>query len=116
MDDLLDLCQRSGKPDKEQRTAKRMVALLMEDLPANGPRGNLSKHLDEHILEFRRGPKHGKQLRVTYFYGSGRRVIVCARWFFKREKTPPGEIHKAIELRDEYLLGELKRTNTIDEF
>ena len=112
VDDLLELSRRGGK---DQRTAKRMIALLLEDLPANGPRGNLSKHLTDHILEFRRGPKRGKQLRVTYFYGSGRRVIVCARWFFKREKTPPGEIQKAAAIRSEYQLGELKKTNRIDD-
>lgn len=120
LDDLLEVACPDKEPgrkrDKEQRTAKRMIALLRADLPANGPRGELSKHLDDHILELRRGPKHGKQLRITYFYGAGRRVIVCARWFFKREKTPSGEIRWAKKIRERYLKDELDHRNVIESF
>lgn len=109
LDDLLAWCAPdSGSPDPEQRTARKMVALLLDDLPSNGPRAdnkNFSKLLRDQIFEFRTGPKRGKKLRVLWFYGipPRRRTIICVTAFFKRETTDADALNRAITLQHRYV-------------
>ena len=131
LDDLIDLCRVPTAPgapgvvlteadpglDPEQRLAYWMIAHLQEDVPANGP-GKMptSRYLTNQILEFRRGPKRGKKLRVNYFYGAGHKVVVCVSSFFKREETPKREIKRADKMRRKYFEDEENGLNIIEEF
>jgi Phage derived protein Gp49-like (DUF891) len=97
---------RTGKTSADQRMVIRMLGVLQNDVPANGPPKNsqLSQPLGDGVFEFRIGwgGKKGPVLRVTYFYGTGRRVVVCANAVKKR-----GEARKvkadAVETLDQYL-------------
>ena len=81
----------------------RMHSLLAGNVSQNGPpkNENISKHLNDGIHEFKRGPKTGKKLRVLWFYDKNR-VVVCTNAFTKGErKTPPGMIEQAKKDKEE---------------
>jgi hypothetical protein len=60
------------------------------------------------IYEFIKG-----RLRLLWFYGEGRRVIICAHGFFKAsKKTPRCEVERALEIREQYL--EAHNNNNIE--
>ena len=96
--------------DAEQKAARDMIALLRVDVPTNGPRPGTprSRSLRDQIFEFCFGPRRGKKLRVTWFYGgpARNRTVICFATFFKREATPRGEIERASKCRRRYLMAE----------
>ena len=104
--EALAAATQAGKLNADQRMVKRMLAIIQEDVPANGPPRNsqLSLPLQDNVFEFRIGwgGKKGPVLRVTYFFGKERKVVVCANVFKKR-----GEARKvkddAISTRNQYL-------------
>lgn len=97
-----------------QKLAERMMALLTQHVPENGPQKqneNISKKLRDGIYEFKRGPKKGKKLRVLYFFDEGN-VVLCTEAFTKGERTPEESIDRAVRLKDQYL--EEKKNNNLD--
>lgn len=52
----------------------------------------------EKIFEFIKG-----DLRLLWFYGDGNKIIVCSHVFVKkRQKTPPLEVGKAVNMKQRY--------------
>lgn len=102
---------------KQERMAEQMLALLRETVPANGPPTNtpFSKRLGGNIFEFRigyGGHNKGPKLRVTYFYGKGGKLVICAHRLWKRGEGMQPAIDAAARLRKAYLAdadrGDLK--------
>src|SRR5262245_13023034 len=80
----------------ETKLGARMLALMREYEPANGPPMNKddSKDLGGGRFEFRRQPGKGAALRVLYFFDKGQ-VIVCSNAFWKKtDKTPTAELKR----------------------
>ena len=80
----------------ETNLGARMLALLREYVPANGPprTSEISKDLGGGRFEFRRQPGKGPALRVLYFFDKGK-VVVCSHAFWKRtDKTPEAELKR----------------------
>ena len=80
----------------ETNLGARMLALLREYVPANGPPRNkeISKDLGEGRFEFRRQPRKGAALQVLYFFDKGQ-IIVCSNAFWKKtDKTPASELKR----------------------
>ncbi|MHB8882967.1 MAG: type II toxin-antitoxin system RelE/ParE family toxin [Thermodesulfovibrionales bacterium] len=71
------------------------------ELKSNGlqPKENLSKHLGEGIFELRVGFEN-RLSRSFYFYESSRQIIFTHGFVKKTQKTPTGEIEKAISIRN----------------
>ena len=90
--DLLTVLQTPS----ETNLGARMLALLREYVPTNGPPRNkeISKDLGGGRFEFRRQPSKGAALRVLYFFDKGQ-IIVCSNAFWKKtDKTPPMELKR----------------------
>ncbi|MCL4475631.1 MAG: type II toxin-antitoxin system RelE/ParE family toxin [Nitrospirae bacterium] len=70
------------------------------ELRSNGiqPKENLSKHLDDGIFELRVSLEN-RISRSLYFYESKRLIIFTHGFVKKEQKTPKGEIEKAISIR-----------------
>ena len=67
-----------------------------------------SKHLDDGIFELR--AKVGSNItRVLYFFVVKRGIILTHGFIKKTDKTPPEEIKKAKQYRQEYLSREENR-------
>jgi len=62
------------------------------------PKENLSKHLGNGIFELRVGFEN-RISRSFYFYESSRQIIFTHGFVKKAQKTPKGEIEKAILIR-----------------
>jgi phage-related protein len=80
----------------ETNLGARMLALLREYVPTNGPPRNkeISKDLGGGRFEFRRQPRKGAALRVLYFFDRGQ-VIVCSNAFWKKtNRTPSTELKR----------------------
>ena len=61
-----------------------------------------SKHLNDGIFELR--AQVGSDIsRVLYFFMVGRKAILTHGFIKKTQKTPPSEIDKAKQYREEYL-------------
>lgn len=90
---------------------KKMRALLDHVARDGPPKWNKRKceKLDDDILEFKAGPKKGPKLRVFWFYGGGRKVIVCTHSVLKNRATVPSEIDRANRLRILYLKAERRQ-------
>lgn len=84
----------------------KMMRLLKETIPRDGPQDKPSficEHLDDGILEFKRGPKNGPRLRVLWFYPGLPKCVVCTHAFLKTSrKTPPEEITAAKSARQKF--------------
>lgn len=90
--ELLDVLQTPS----ETNLGARMLALLREYVPANGPPRNaeISKGLGKGRFEFRRQPRKGAALRVLYFFDRGQ-IIVCSGAFWKKtDRTPAAELKR----------------------
>jgi phage-related protein len=100
--------------DPSYKHAETMRVLISEFVPRNGPpRHNelRCKPLGDDIFEFKAGPKHGKKLRVLWFYDAGH-VILCTHSFMKdTAKTPREEKDRAIRMRSAYF--EAKNRNAL---
>ena len=80
----------------ETNLGARMLALLREYVPTQGPPRNkeISKDLGGGRFEFRRQPGKGPALRVLYFFDKGQ-IIVCSNAFWKKtDKTPSSELKR----------------------
>lgn len=98
----------SPRKTKRQRMAEQMLALLEQNAPAYGPQPGtpFSKSLGDNIFEFRigYGQKHkGPKLRVTYFYGKDRRMIICVDRIWKRGEDMREAKRNAVQTRRHYL-------------
>lgn len=95
---------------------KRMLAFLRENIPTKGPPKNNEekcKKLTSHIFEFKSDAKRGPKVRVLFFYDKGN-IVICSNFFLKdQQKTPPGEIEKAKEIREQYIHDKAKGKITI---
>lgn len=64
--------------DGSVRAVEQMYTMLLEDVPARGPRrdnDHFCSPLGDGLFQFKRGPKKGQKLRVPFFYAPGRRVV-----------------------------------------
>ena len=83
------------------------LAFAIDLLADNGPelREPYSKSLKDGIFELR--AKVGSNIsRVLYFFVIGKKVILTNGFIKKTKKTPPSEIAKAKQFREEYLSRE----------
>jgi len=62
------------------------------------PKENLSKHIGDGIFELRVSFDN-RIARNFYFYESGRQIIFTHGFVKKGQKTPKGEIEKAVSIR-----------------
>ena len=98
--DLLAVCETPS----ETNLGARMLSLLREHVPKNGPPGNreISRGLGGGRFEFRKQPSKGAALRVLYFFDKGQ-VIVCSNAFWKKtDKTPTTELKRLDDAMAEY--------------
>jgi len=88
-----------------KRDKIKMVTLLADYLPTNGPphNTNISKHLDGKIFEFKKGPKKGPKIRVFYFYDKGN-MIICTHGIIKRDDDLTNHITESNLIRERYLV------------
>jgi len=80
------------------------VLRVIDMLETNGSdlREPYSKHLNDGIFELR--AQLGSEIsRVLYFFMIGKRVILTHGFIKETQKTPPSEIDRAKQYRDEYL-------------
>lgn len=84
---------------KERAKIFAYIDKLVE-LKSNGiqPKENLSKHLGDGIFELRVSFEN-RISRSFYFYESKRQIIFTHGFVKKEQKTPKGEIEKAISIR-----------------
>ena len=87
-------------PMKMRAKITRTIAML--ETSGTDLREPHSKHLHDGIFEIR--AKIGSDItRVLYFFVIGRRIIITHGFVKKTDKTPPGEIDKAKQYRNEFL-------------
>lgn len=78
----------------------RTIHLLQEN--GNKLREPYTKSLRDGIFELR--AKEGSDItRVLYFYVIGNKAVLTHGFVKKTNKTPPSEIERAIQYRDDYL-------------
>jgi putative component of toxin-antitoxin plasmid stabilization module len=102
--------RQQGEPvrlTKTEKLVERMLVHLYETAPEAGPdnMGGNVKSLGDGIYEFRAGwggRNPGTKIRVTFFRGRGRQVIVCVSAFSKTSRTPNWVIPEAQEVKAEY--------------
>ena len=97
---VLDFLQSLDR--SQGKAVRKMMALLMEKVPAQGPpkhNRERCRHLDNGIYEFK-----VNQVRVFWFYDhEDGAAVVCSHGFSKKtQKTPPREIKRAKDLRRQY--------------
>ncbi len=105
---LVESAPDKEKKTKDERMAEQMLALLRDSVPSEGPRKGtpFSKPLADKIFEFRigyGGANKGPKLRVTYFYGKGDKIIICAQRLWKRGENMRSAISTAKAMRRQYL-------------
>lgn len=87
-------------PDKQRAKVLRDLQLLEEFGPALGMPS--VRNLGDKLLELR--VKQGTNIsRVFFITWTGREIVLLNGFTKKSQKTPPGEIQKALRLRDEYI-------------
>lgn len=86
--------------DSLDELAAARVYAFIERLRMYGTRmhGKFVKKLTREIMELRI-KHHDRIFRVLYFYQPGRLIMITSGFQKKTEKTPPGEIARAEELR-----------------
>ena len=78
----------------------RTIYLLQEN--GNKLREPYAKSLRDGIFELR--AKEGSDItRVLFFYVVGNKAVLTHGFVKKTDKTPPSEIERAIQYRDDYL-------------
>jgi len=97
---------------KFQDQADRMLNFLARVADEGPPRNtDLCHQIQDDIWQFESG-----KLRVLWFYGRGRGVIVCSHGFPKTtQKTPKRHINQAIQVLRRYLQDVAKGDITILE-
>ena len=95
--------------DKKMRAKMARTIVLLENCGVE-LREPHSKHLIDGIFELR--AKVGSNIsRVLYFFIIGNRAILTHGFVKKTDKTPPSEIDKAKDYRNEYLNREEKHND-----
>ena len=97
------------KPAKEfvksletKMRAKMSRAIKSAKMNGTELREPYSKHLNDGIFELR--AKVGTNIsRVMYFFFIGHEIILTHGFIKKTQKTPPAEIERAKNYRDEYI-------------
>lgn len=96
---------------KYSASAKGLLAMLEKTSTSeNGPRifnDDQCHEVDksESIFEFIKG-----DLRLLWFYGKDRKVVVCSHGFLKKsQKTPDAERQRAIALKKQYMKAHKKQ-------
>jgi phage-related protein len=85
------------------------ILRIIDLLEINGPELKMPyiKQIDNNIYEIR--AKYGSDItRVLYFFTSGKNIILTNGFKKKTQKTPPGEVKKAIRYRKDYLRRHVK--------
>ena len=96
---LDSLLLRSAK-NKDARIQYKQVVQYIQFLADHGTRlgENITKHLDEDIWELRPGNN-----RVLFFYFRDNTFVLLHHFRKKTQKTPPREIEKAKNERNDWL-------------
>ncbi len=96
-----------AKPAKKLRTL--IDTTLRQFVPEHGPplhNEHQAKHLDGDVYEFKRGPKTGPKVRITFFMPKApRRTVVCVEAFKKRGEDLGKQIKRAQEAYYDYELA-----------
>jgi phage-related protein len=84
----------------DEKAAARIDAFI-ERLRMHGNRmeGKFVKKLTDHVFELR-VKQFDRIFRVLFFYQPGMLIVVTSGFQKKTERTPPGEITRAEQLRD----------------
>jgi phage-related protein len=109
MDFTYDFAEINGKVPMieflESLTLKERAKIFayidkLVELKSHGiqPKENLSKHLGDRIFELRVSFEN-RISRSLYFYESKRQIIFTHGFVKKEQKTPKGEIERAISIR-----------------
>ena len=89
--------------------AKMTRTIKLLEVNGNKLREPYTKSLRDGIFELR--AKEGSDItRVLYFYVIGNKAVLTHGFVKKTNKTPPSEIERAIQYRDEYM----KQLDTTD--
>lgn len=88
--------------------AKLFKLLELLESKGNELREPYSKHLDDGIYEIR-AIQSNNITRVLYFFAIERKIILTHGFVKKTKKTPPQEISRAKEYRDDYYEQEKKK-------
>lgn len=87
--------------DKKMR-AKMTRTIQLLETNGNKLREPYAKSLRDGIFELR--AKEGSDItRVLYFYVIGDKAVLTHGFIKKTDKTPPSEIERAIQYRDDFL-------------
>ncbi len=103
--ELLEFLDSFPEKKDEYKAGRQLIAIIKRlQYVAEGPqalKGTSYCHeaIDgERIYEFKKPP-----LRIYWFYGEGRKVVVCAYGIAKRQpKTSTKDRRRLIKLRDDY--------------
>ena len=89
-----------GLPPKMRAKVLRVINML--EINGSDLREPCSKHLDDGVFELR--AQVGSDIsRVLYFFMIDKKAILTHGFIKKTQKTPPSEIDRAKQYRDEYL-------------
>lgn len=103
--DFLEELRGKSAKNKDARIQYKQIVLCIELLQEKGTYlpDNITKFIDDGIWELR--PGHN---RIFYFYYDKNTFILLHHFRKKTNKTPPSEIRKAKNERDDYLLRKEK--------
>lgn len=89
----------NGLQGNLQNQADRMLCLLERVALVGPPRNtDICHQLHNEIWQFESG-----KIRVLWFYGTGRGIIVCSHAFVKAtQKTPRRQINQALQVKRRY--------------
>ncbi len=90
----------NAQPVKMRAKIYRQMAVLQA--AGNALREPDSKSLGDGIFELR--TKQGSDItRVLYFFFVGKQIVLTNGFVKKTDKTPPREIQKALQYREDYI-------------
>ena len=97
---FLDDLQEKALTNKDARIQHKQIVQYIQLLEDHGTRlgENITKHLDDNIWELRPGNN-----RVLYFFHKDNTYVLLHQFRKKTQKTPPREIQKAKDERDDWI-------------
>ena len=97
---FLDDLQKKALTNKDARIQHKQIVQYIQLLEDYGTRlgENITKHLDDNIWELRPGNN-----RVLYFFHKDNTYVLLHQFRKKTQKTPPREIQKAKDERDDWI-------------
>lgn len=98
--DFLEELRAKSAKNKDTRIQYKQITLCIELLQQKGTYlpDNITKFIDDGIWELRPGCN-----RIFYFYYDNNTFVLLHHFRKKTNKTPPAEIQKAKNERDDYL-------------